>query len=262
MKEKVFPLIKKAKIVYHQEGLFQLCIKILNMFLDQYSTIYKHYVLPVKIVIGGTDMSLSYNDKYILEDSKYPVVPDDTDIVLEVGAYHGRDTAMMAKLAEYVYAFEPSPRNFSTLEKNLESFDNITLIQKGVFNESGKLELEYGKTSDDDGFLAPDSGSAEKKRTEVPVDTLESHVESLNIDTVDFLKVEAEGAEPEVLKGIGELNIEKIVVAAGTERDGKSTGKQVTEILKELGYSLVGSKRGHILFFKLNTDSSRAFEFQ
>jgi FkbM family methyltransferase len=163
-------------------------------------------------------------------------------------------------LAKQVFAFEPSPRNYKKAKDNLESFDNVTLINEGLWNEPDHLEIKYGVSGGDDGFLEPDNGEGPEPVSEnIPVNTVENYVEELDIDEVNFLKIEAEGAEPEIIQGIGNLEIRNIAVNCGEERGGEPTGEEVMQLLQTLGYELVGMKRGHILFFTLDEVPHSAF---
>jgi FkbM family methyltransferase len=176
------------------------------------------------------------------------IAPRGSEIVVEAGVHHGRDTAMFAKLAKEVIAFEPSPRNYENAESNLRRFRNIQLINKGLWNESDLLTIRYGKKRGDDGFLQPDSEEISKTTIEIEVDTLQSFVNELGLHRVDFLKIEAEGAEPEVLQGLGDLRPRVIVVNAGPERDGQPVFTEIFRILEPKGYGLVAMK-GDTLFF-------------
>ena len=60
----------------------------------------------------------------------------------------------------------------------------------------------------------------------------------VGIKEIDFLKVEAEGAELEVLQGLGDKirYVNKISVDGGPERYGKPTFKDVNSFLRSKGF--------------------------
>ena len=58
-----------------------------------------------------------------------------------------------------------------------------------------------------------------------------------------YLKVEAEGLEPEIIRGLGELKPRVIVVDVTPERNGASPRNLIKEILKDKGYSFKDTKR-------------------
>ena len=73
-------------------------------------------------------------------------------------------------------------------------------------------------------------------------------IESLNIPRVDFLKIEAEGYEPEILEGATEVLhcVRKIAVDASPERRGKSTLSECRAILERAGFNVY--ERNWMLF--------------
>jgi FkbM family methyltransferase len=213
---------------------------------------------PFSIEYRTSSFPFGHRDKYLYYDAYPKCVPNPSDTVVEAGVYRGYDTAMFAKLGDQVIGFEPSPRNYSTAEHNLRRFNNVKILNRGLWNEESELEIQYGSSGADDGFLSPDTGG--KKTSEnIPVNTLEEYVNQLDVDEVNFLKVEAEGAEPEILEGMGELRPEKIVVNADEERDGNSPSKEIMDSLQSKGYNLVGMSLGCVLFFVLDTEYHYAF---
>lgn len=202
--------------------------------------------------------SFGYRDKYLYYDSEPKVMPEPSDTVIEAGVYKGRDTAMFAKLADNVIGFEPSPRNYQKAKNNLKRYNNIALLNEGLWNKKDELEIQYSSEDYDDGFLDLDSENTTSAEN-ISANTLEEYVDRLNIDEVNFVKIEAEGAEPEIIEGMGEIRPEKIAVNADEERGGESTSKEVIDLLQSRGYNLVAASRGHILYFVLDEVPFYAF---
>ena len=67
--------------------------------------------------------------------------------------------------------------------------------------------------------------------------TLEQIYKNHNLDQIDLLKIEAEGAEPEVLEGIGEADVQQIVISTTPERAGQRPIKEVKKKLNSLGFN-------------------------
>lgn len=247
---------KKSVKLYNQEGLSSLFDKLLSK-LNSKMLLYPYFP-PFLINYKCKLFKFGYRDKYIYNNASPIVMPEPSDTVIEAGVDQGYDTAMFGKLANRVIGFEPSPRNYTAARNNLKRFDNVELVNKGLWEENSMLEIQYGKRSGDDGFLQPDSGKQEASER-VPVDSLEEFVKQRDIEEVNFLKIEAEGAEPEILDGMGELRPEKIVINADEERDGESPSKQIMDHLQPKGYNLVAVSFGCVLFFVLNTEYHYAF---
>lgn len=162
---------------------------------------------------------------------------EEGDTVIDVGAYIGQTTKIAAKKANQVYAIEPSPRALPCLKKNTDSYDNIEIIECAVSDEEGELELQFGKDTTDDSLIMPDDGNTGETKL-VPVTTIKQLMKELNLKKVGFLKVEAEGVEPEVIQGAMGANIEKIACSGNDERYGENTYQEVANILVESGYSV------------------------
>jgi len=264
--KKVKYLLNKSYYYYKHGGIKTLVKKFFlyaNYLLNKYVNIKSKLLFnrnfpPIIIKYKDKRHKIGIQDKYILNQDFNSVVPGENDLVVESGVQDGRDTATFAKLSDQVIAFEPSPRNYISAKNNLESFDNIRLLNKGLWNKKEEMRIKYGSEYPDDGFLEPDSG-LEKESEIVQVNEISEYMNDFGIEKIDFLKVEAEGAEPEVIQGINDLTVINIVVNAGEERDGKPTGGEVANMLQSKGYSLVGIKWGHILFFTLRTTSESAF---
>lgn len=179
--------------------------------------LFNPYTPWLSLNFGNRCLRLGLKDDYIYNFRNTLVSPTPSDTVVEAGVLDGRDTATYAKMASKVVAFEPSPRNYNIAKDNLARFDNVELINAGLWKEDDTMVINYGAQRGDDGFLTADAGS-EDTEYEIPVNTIEAFAEKLDLESVDFLKVEAEGAELEILKGIGDLDIKKIAVNASEER--------------------------------------------
>lgn len=243
-------LIRKSWEIYREGGLrkfYQKSKRYLYWKIDSF-ILFSPRIPPINFDIGRKSIRLGYRDTYWMA----PVKPVEKDTLVEVGAYEGEDAAMFAKMAEKVIAFEPSPRNFKTARENLKNFSNVKVYQKGLWNEKDRLKIKYGEELHDDSFLAPDNGQKGLSKDSIPVNTLKHFIEELEIEKVNFIKIEAEGAEPEIVEGIRGLDIDKVVVNVDKERDGKSPKKDIIRTLQEEGYSLLGVKKGCMLCFMLD----------
>lgn len=145
-----------------------------------------------------TDRHIEFLEKTYFSGNGVRVEPG--DIVFDVGAYIGVTSRVAARNAEHVFAIEPSPRARASLAKNTEEYENIEIISCAVSDENSELELQFGNDITDDSLIDPDDGGSGETVT-VPVKTIEQLANDLDVPTIDFLKVEAEGLEPEVVRG-------------------------------------------------------------
>lgn len=142
------------------------------------------------------------------------------DVIVDLGANIGYFTLLAARLVGEkgrVYAFEPEPKNFNYLLKNvkLNSYHNVTCIQKAVSNFTGKTKL----------FICPyDSGhhtinqyegirnykpellskNNREEFIEVETTTLDDFFRGKE-QSIDLIKMDVEGAEMLILLGMEEV---------------------------------------------------------
>lgn len=177
------------------------------------------------------------------------VEPHDT--VVDCGAYIGGFGLAVAELADRVHLFEPAPNNRYCCERNSQQFANIVVHGCGLYDVDTVIDLNMSISSVEHSLLKPDSGSND---TVLPItvrrlDTVLHDYHASNA-TLDFLKIEAEGVEPEVLAGAISMRPRKIAIDISPERDGTSPEEQCRLQLSQYGYDIV--VRGSVLFARLH----------
>jgi FkbM family methyltransferase len=150
-----------------------------------------------------------------------------------------------SKVAKAVHLFEPDSANFNSIEKNFRSIRNATLNQMGLYNSNARLLLNISTSSVEHSFLTPDNKSVVRQE-EVAVTRLDTYCMEHGIQSLDFLKIEAEGAELEVHEGLGDIRPRKLAVDVSPERDGLSPAAEFRRRLAAQGYQT--RQRGHVLF--------------
>ncbi len=131
--------------------------------------------------------------------------------VLDIGANIGYYTLLEANVvgrSGKVFAFEPHPDNFRTLVKNVEAnglSDRIELNPMGISDKDGRLNFFVSKRSNQH-TLNPQR-RAETGRDDSFKDTIEIGVRDIakilkEKRNVDFIRMDIEGHEIEVLNGI------------------------------------------------------------
>ncbi len=129
--------------------------------------------------------------------------------VLDVGAHEGLYTLFAAKRMQpggEVWALEPSAREFSRLQRNLQinRVTNVRAFQVAAGDENGAGELlvaadEHSGHNTLGAFAY--SGVKEAARQSVNLRRLDDLCEALGITHLDLIKLDTEGAELRVLRG-------------------------------------------------------------
>lgn len=137
---------------------------------------------------------------------------------LDVGANDGSSLIHFAEASpdNIVYAFEPTPKLIETLEQKSSHLPNYRIIPKAVANYNGKDTFYVSGNSDwgtsslckfNDNLDETWPGRTDFKVTDqiqVEVIRLEDFIEENNIHSIEYLHVDAQGKDLEVLFGLGQ----------------------------------------------------------
>lgn len=133
------------------------------------------------------------------------------DIFIDIGAHFGFYSLLAARLVEKkgkVHSFEPTPRTFEFLKKNVSFLSNVIVNQAAVWDKEKIISfVDYGprysafnsyqeRESEDLNFLRKN-----KKIINVKTIVLDKYCQENNIQPT-FIKIDAEGAEHFILEGM------------------------------------------------------------
>lgn len=159
-----------------------------------------------------------------------PHEPD--QVAVDVGAFIGTNALWMAQRCREVYAFEPVAKHAELLESNarLNHLDNVRVIRKAAGAEAGKIRFTSAGMN---------SHRAEEG-DEVELTTLDA--ELAHLERLDFIKIDVEGDEVNVLRGAGEVLRKfrpELLIEVHSHFPGcEGNGSQIEAILGPLDYSL------------------------
>lgn len=141
--------------------------------------------------------------------------------VIDLGALAGEFSFLVYDRCEKIYAIEAEGGAYSELEKNIEEFSLTKIIPFNIAI-SDKNGAEVLNIRERGGHSLGDSGSGTYK--EVVSKTLNSFLEENNIEHVDVLKIDIEGAE----------------MAVFLERDAKKAFEKIDFVIGEHeGYGIL-----------------------
>ena len=137
-------------------------------------------------------------------------IPKERDIVVDIGAHIGLYTIMASKHVGpngKIVAIEANPDNFEMLNRNvkLNQLTNITNLNCAVYSQETRIKLylagEGSNRTKYNTLIAERANEGKEKFVEVNADTLDHLMQLQGISEVNWIKIDVEGAELEVLKG-------------------------------------------------------------
>jgi FkbM family methyltransferase len=166
---------------------------------------------------------------------------------VDVGSNVGYFTLLAASMGARVIAYEPTPAVYQRLMENvaLNGFHDVTVVNAAVADKAGTLPL-YQSSDDPEANNLFGEG---KCLVEVPTVALDEDLAARGIPSVEVLMIDAEGAEPMVLKGaMKPMNSDKpplilIEVNSHCLETAGSSAEVVMELLKAGGYRCVEIER-------------------
>jgi FkbM family methyltransferase len=132
-----------------------------------------------------------------------PVAPG--AVVFDIGCCEGFfSMRALEQGAGRVYCFEPGRAACNALEKTFEKQTGegrIEVVNKLLGDAPGELSFRENPADPSIGFVIPETAVPDDNDYIVPVVTLDSFVAEKGLECVDFLKIDVEGYELEVLRG-------------------------------------------------------------
>lgn len=178
----------------------------------------------------------------------------DTDFgtVFDVGANVGQNLFRMQRAfpTAYIYCFEPIRSTYEILSKKIRHNRKTKCFNVALGSKQGPasmtLDSDSRQNSLADASLDSTREQGEHQSHQVVVDTLDHFVKSQNICSIDFLKIDTEGFDLEVLRGgeqmLASRRVAAIQVEAGMNRANRKHVplEHFRNYLEDKGYVLFG----------------------
>ena len=150
------------------------------------------------------------NSKDHISDFKNLLDKSTVNIIFDVGAHLGIDTKVFHdnfKRAN-IYAFEPFIDSFKMIESDFKNSNRVKPINKAVGANNGSGYLYVSESTNLNSLKFPNErawGFKENEKVLVESITLDLFCSENNIVKIDILKIDVQGYELEVLKGVENL---------------------------------------------------------
>jgi FkbM family methyltransferase len=186
------------------------------------------------------------------EDIIEHFTPKEGDIVVDIGAHMGRYTIISSKRVGAngkVVAIEADPSNFEMLKSNikLNQLTNVTPLNYAVYSKETKIKLYL--PDEESGYTMHHSimsnyvftkykDKTGDKFVEVSANTLDYLLQLKGITDVNWVKIDVEGAEFEVLKGAHNVLSNSKDISLLIEVHGKDTYEPIIESLRSYNFKI------------------------
>lgn len=145
---------------------------------------------------------------YLLREIYKKYKDKDTVVFFDVGANVGHYSEAIVQVfgkKAFIHAFEPSEKTFESLEETTKNMNNIVINNIGLSDEE-KLHILY--TKEGSSYLASvynrtlDHHQITLDQTEeIRLSTIDRYCKENNIEKIDYLKLDVEGHEFNILQG-------------------------------------------------------------
>ncbi len=180
-------------------------------------------------------------------------------VFLDIGAHRGYFSLLAARLVGptgQVHAFEPTPATYELLSTNVRPYRNVHANNMAVYSESKELVFH------DYGLFAPAFNSLYAPRMSkdvagriavenriVPAVSIDDYVKTSGVRP-DFIKIDAESAELDILKGMSEtlrtIRPAFTLETGDMDLDGVASTKDLANYACSFGYTPIDICGGQI----------------
>jgi FkbM family methyltransferase len=218
-----------------------------------------HRMLKGKVYYTNPQ-ELLHGLKELFIDELYNIQLPPNPLIIDCGANIGLSIIYLKKLIPdaSIVAFEPDDNNFKLLERNVRSFsfDRVELIKKAVWKENTTISFC------NEGSMSSRIDSSLNNEYRVEAVKLKNYLNQ----NIDFLKIDIEGAEYEVIKDIQpNLHfVQKMFLEYHGRFDQNIELVEVLDIITKAGFSFYIKEATSVYDqpFLYATNNKKAYDIQ
>jgi len=161
--------------------------------------------------------------------------------IVDIGVNYGTYFLTAAKKvgdSGKVWGFEPSSQCCEFVEKSIEknSFQNTTLIKAGLSDRVGSAFLATGANTELN--TVEDSLGDNQEGESIELLTLDKCMDDFGLKDIDFMKIDAEGEESNIIQGGGRFFKENSPLVMYELKHGDSVNKKLISEFIDIGYDV------------------------
>lgn len=197
--------------------------------------------IQIKLRTNSTDLQ-AFANVWLLEEYRrngFEIKND--DVIIDIGAHIGLFTTYVSQYCKRgrIFSYEPIKENFELLNENIRSNNlmNVNSNNIAISDKNGIRKIFL--SNDESGHSFYTNGD---KYVEVNTITLNEIIEQNDIQKCNFLKLDCEGAEFEILEGLNEQHYDKIEKICLEYHLNSNDSKKLIELkskLKKMHYLIM-----------------------
>lgn len=207
------------------------------------------YLYPIYLRPNTSDIFAFYQ---ILFNQEYNIKLDfEPKVIIDLGANIGLSTVFF--LNKYpdckIFAVEPEKSNYHLLENNLKNYNNCKIYNYGIWDKPAILTIKDNNLGNW-GFSVEETEIADENT--IKAITLDEIIKQNNIQQIDILKIDIEGAEIELFKNNYEhwLKITKVIIIELHDWMRKGCAKQFFTTITKYDFDFAIKGENVICYFK------------
>lgn len=184
----------------------------------------------------------------IFVDKEYDIkVPFEPNYIIDLGANVGYASVFFANRfpRAKIFALEPEDGNFAIAQKNVQPYNNITLIKGAVWNKPEQINVIDKGHGEAAYMIEPGEG-----KNAVRAYTISEIMNIAGIKQIDILKIDIEGSEKEIFENGFEdwVPVTRLIIAETHDRYKSGASKVLFNAIGKYDFSLEISGENLILY--------------
>lgn len=228
--KKLYVLMIAVKVI---KNWYLYPIVYFRLIKQKYVTFETRGHTKIKLRVNSTDLMALTNvwliKEYLSEDFEI----NDGDIVIDIGAHIGLFALFAAQFNKKgkIFCFEPVIENYNLLLSNLElnNTRNIHPFNIAVTNKTSLVTIYLNEDDAAHSMIIPTSRSTQVKTT-----TLQKIFSDNNIERCDFLKLDCEGSEYDIINSMSNEHFKKIKKIAMEYHIVDNNSKLLLDLINKL----------------------------
>ena len=234
------PFLKGTYFGFHKRffkpyNLFEGIIKTVSFQNVKFELHIEDWIQQNIYFVGAYERAeLNLLNRHLSEDSVF------VDIGANFGLYSLVASQKITNSGEII-CFEPFPKNYAALKKNISLNSKSYIISENIAlgDKKDELKLYYQPNEKNLGIVSANF-MENSKTIKVDVMSFDEYVKENGVDKIDFIKIDVEGFENQVINGMKktlELFSPMILIEIFDEDILKSNHHNAHDYLTRIGYS-------------------------